>query len=165
MSMTSSPNDLTSRLRSRLEADRQQIEETAARCAPFESDTVAATTWMSVLLRRAWLRPMLAGLSLFSGSAAAVGRRCTGCRRASSAGSRPWRWRNLRIEDARETLVGLEETTWGMTLPAVNGEQYVALPAGTLVVRPSPWTPLDGQVTRLAEYYTTLAERSRGRWI
>ncbi len=29
MSETSSPNDLTSRLRSRLEADRSQIEETA----------------------------------------------------------------------------------------------------------------------------------------
>ena len=29
--MTSSPNDLTSRLRSRLETDRKQIEETAAR--------------------------------------------------------------------------------------------------------------------------------------
>ena len=30
MSMTSSPNALTSRLRHRLEADRRQIEETAA---------------------------------------------------------------------------------------------------------------------------------------
>ena len=31
MTMTSGPNDLTFRLRHRLEADRQQIEETAAR--------------------------------------------------------------------------------------------------------------------------------------
>ena len=31
MSMTSGPNDLTSRLRHRLEADRRQIDETAAR--------------------------------------------------------------------------------------------------------------------------------------
>ena len=50
--MTSSPNDLTSRL----EADRRQIEETAA-----------ATARVSVLLRRAWLRPLVVGLSFFLG--------------------------------------------------------------------------------------------------
>ena len=67
--MTSSPNDLTSRLRSRLEADRRQIEETAAReleqlgeslsavasdaLRSIEADTAAATARVSVLLRRA----------------------------------------------------------------------------------------------------------------
>ncbi len=99
----------------------------------IESDTVAATTWMSVLLRRAWLRPMLAGLSLFlgfsGGSWATMHWLSTSIQRRIETLAMA----NLRIEDARETLVGLEETTWGMTLPAVNGEQYVALPAGTLV--------------------------------
>ena len=87
--MTSSPNDLTSRLRRRLEADRRQIEETAARefeqlgeilsavasdaLRSIEADTVAATARVSVLLMRAWLRPLVIGLSLFSGSAAEAG--------------------------------------------------------------------------------------------
>ena len=81
--MTSSPNDLTSRLRSRLEADRRQIEETAERelerlgeslsavasgaLRSIEADTAAATARVSVLLRRAWLWPLVVGLSLFLG--------------------------------------------------------------------------------------------------
>ena len=67
------PNDLTSRLRSRLETDRRQIEETAARelerlgerlsaiasgaLRSIEADTAEATARMRALLLKAWLRP------------------------------------------------------------------------------------------------------------
>ena len=67
MSETSSPNDLTSRLRSRLETDRKQIEETATRelkrlgeslsgvvsgaLRSIERDTAEATGRMRAMLR------------------------------------------------------------------------------------------------------------------
>ena len=77
--------------RSRLEADRQQIEETATRelerlgeslsavasgaLRSIEADTETATARMrALLLRPAWLRPLVVGLSFFPRvSAAAVG--------------------------------------------------------------------------------------------
>ena len=83
MNGTSSPGDLTSRLRNRLEADRRQIEETAARelvqpgenlstvangaLRSIEADTEEATGRMRELLMRAWLRPLVVGMSLFLG--------------------------------------------------------------------------------------------------
>ena len=81
MKETSSPNDLTSRLKSRLEADRKEIEETATRelrrlgeslsavrsdaLRSIEADTEEATGRMRELLMRAWLRPLVVGMSLF----------------------------------------------------------------------------------------------------
>ena len=148
MSTTSTPNDLTSRLRRRLETDRQQIEETAAcelqrlgerlsavasgALRSIEADTAAATERMRALLLKAWLRPLMVGLSLFLGI-------CGG-----SWATMHWLWRsielrietltglNVRIEQARETLVEIEETTWGATLREIDGERFVALPARTL---------------------------------
>ena len=148
MSKTSTPSDLTSRLRQRLEVDRQRIEETAARelarlgeslstvasaaLRSIEADTEAATGRMRAVLLRAWLRPLVVGLSLFIGIS------------GGSWATMHWLWRsielrietlgalNARIEQARETLAEIEEMTWRVTLRAVNGERYVALPAGTL---------------------------------
>ena len=149
MSKTSSPADLTSRLRTRLETDREQIEETAKRelerlgeslsaaasgaLRSIEADTAEATARMSVLLRRAWLRPLVVGLSLFlgfSGGSWATMHWLSASiqRRTETLGTA-----NLRIEDAREMLAEIEETTWGVTLREVDGERYVTLPAGTLV--------------------------------
>ena len=81
MSETSSPGDLTSRLRSRLEADRKEIEETATRelrrlgeslsavrsdaLRSIEADTEEATGRMRELLMKAWIRPLVVGMSLF----------------------------------------------------------------------------------------------------
>ncbi len=83
MNETSTPNDLTSRLRSRLEADRKEIEETATRelrrlgeslsavrsdaLRSIEADTEEATGRMRELLMKAWLRPLMVGMSLFLG--------------------------------------------------------------------------------------------------
>lgn len=104
MSTTSDPNDLTSRLRRQLETDRKQIEETAARelerlgenlsavasgaLRSIERDTAQATRRMRDLLLKAWLRPLLVGLSLFLGIS------------GGSWATMHWLWRSieLRIE-------------------------------------------------------------------
>jgi len=147
MNETSSPGDLTSRLRNRLEADRRRIEDEAARelarlgenlsavasgaLRSIEADTVQATGRMRELLMKAWLRPLVVGMSLFLGI-------CGG-----SWATMHWRSRiidsrfetltevNIRIHRARETLAEMQETTWGVELMEINGERYVALPART----------------------------------
>ena len=149
MSETFTPNDLTSRLRTRLETDREQIEgATASELArlgerlsaiasgalrSIEADTAEATGRMREFLLNAWLRPLVVGLSLFlgfsGGSWATMHWLPTSIqRRIETLGME-----NLRIEDAREMLAEIEETTWGVTLRGVDGERYVTLPAGTMV--------------------------------
>ena len=44
---------------------------------------------------------------------------------------------DLDIEQARETLTRLEETTWRVELLEIEGERFVVLPPGSLI-RP-PW--------------------------
>ncbi len=162
--MTSNPNDLTSRLRSRLEADRRQIEETAARelgrlgeslsavasgaLRSIEADTEAATARMRALLLKAWLRPLVVGLSLFLGIS------------GGSWATMHWLWRsielrvealatlNAQIEEARWTLAEIEETTWGVTLLEIDGERVVVLPAGTL--DDPAWTWRDRPAVKLS---------------
>ncbi|MDE2877347.1 hypothetical protein [Candidatus Palauibacter soopunensis] len=152
MNETSSPGDLTSRLRSRLEADRRRIEDEAARelarlgenlsaiasgaLRSIEADTVEATGRMRELLMKAWLRPLVVGMSLFLGI-------CFG-----SLGTMHWLSRSIhdRIETldeldtrtgwARAMLAEIEETTWGVELLESSGDRYVSLPAGT-TVRPA----------------------------
>ena len=79
--MISNANDLTERLRRRLETERQAIEELTAselerlgensrRVASnalrtIEADTAVATGRMRALLLKAWLRPLVVGLSLW----------------------------------------------------------------------------------------------------
>ena len=145
---------MTSRLRRRLEADHQQIEETAAcelrrlgeslnavvndALRTIEADTASAVGRLSALLRRAWLRPLVVGLSLSLGI---VG--------GSWAGTR-WLWTTIEqqiealavlrvdIAEARATLARIEDTTWGLELTEVDGDRFVVLPAGELDSR--PWT-------------------------
>ncbi len=152
--MTSTPNELTSRLRRRLEADHREIEETAASelrrlggslsavvdgaLRTIEADTAGAVGRLSALLRRAWLLPLVAGLSLSLGIVA-----------GSWAGTR-WLWTTIEqqiealavlrvdIEEARATLARIEETTWGLVLTEIDGERFVVLPASAL--DSPPWT-------------------------
>ena len=149
MNETSSPGDLTSRLRSRLEADRQRIEEAAARelerlgeslnavaggaLRSIEADTVEATGRMRELLMRAWIRPLVVGMSLFLGI-------CGGSWATMHWLSRSIQDRietlgelDVRTEWARAMLAEIEETTWGVELLEMSGERYVALPARTSV--------------------------------
>ncbi len=158
MSGTSSPGDLTSRLRSRLEADRRRIEDEAARelarlgenlsavasgaLRSIEADTVEATGRMRELLMKAWLRPLVVGMSLFLGI-------CFG-----SWATMHWLSRSIqdrietlgdldtRTEWARAMLAEIEETTRGVELLASSGDRYVSLPAGTRV---RPAFTMDGR--------------------
>ena len=154
MSMTSGPNDLTSRMRQRLEADRRQIEEAAARelerlgerlgaiasgaLRSIEADTASATARMSVLLRRALLRPLVIGLSLFLGISGGSWATMRWLSMSIEGRIETLATLNVQIEQARETLAEIEETTWGVTLREIDGERFVVLPAGTL--EHPPWT-------------------------
>ena len=154
MSETSSPSDLTSRLRSRLETDRKQIEETAARelkqlgeslsavrsdaLRCIEADTAEATGRMRALLLKAWLRPLVVGLSLFLGFS------------GGSWATMHWLWRSIEVRlEAMATLNRqVEETTWGVTLREIEGDRFVVLPFGTL--DNPPWTVRDQPAVKLS---------------
>ena len=148
MERTSTANDLTARLRRRLESERREIEELTAselkrlgensrRVArnalrTIERDTEETTGQMRELLMKAWLRPLIVGLSLwigfFGGSWATM------------------RWLSRSIQDriervdeldydiyeARQTLAQMEVDTWGVALLEIEGERVVVLPTGTL---------------------------------
>ena len=148
MERTSTANDLTDRLRTRLETERREIEELTAselkrlgvnsrRVArnalrTIERDTEETTGRMRELLVKAWQRPLIVGLSLwlgfFGGSWATM--RWLG----SSIHDRieTLAAANARIEEAHETLAELEADTWGIGLREIEGERYVVLPFGTL---------------------------------
>ncbi len=152
--MTSNPTDWTARLRSRLEADRRQIEETAASelrklgenlravangaLLTIELDTEAATARTRALLLKTWLRPLVVGLSLFLG----ISLGSWALTRWLSAGIQSRidtrAMLDVQIEEARATLAGIEDATWGVTLLEIGGDRFVVLPYGTLE-RP-PWT-------------------------
>ena len=154
MSRTSNRNDLTARLRSRMETDRRQIEETAASelrrlgessCAvasgelrTTEAAMAAATARTRALLLNAWLRPPVVGLTLFLG----ISSGSWGLMHRLSASIRnrieTLALLEVRIDQARETLAEIEETTWGVTLREIDGERFVVLPDGTLAN--PPWT-------------------------
>ena len=152
--MTSNVNDLTERLRSRLETERRAIEELTAselerlgansrRVASnaldtIERDTAVATGRMRTLLLNAWLRPLVVGRSLWLGI-------CGGSWATMHWLSTRIETRiqtavalDLDIEEARRTLARLEETTWGIALREIDGERFVVLPTGALAY--PPWT-------------------------
>ena len=164
MSTTSTPNDLTSRLRRRLEADRQQIEETATRelerlgerlnavasnaLRSIEADTAAATARMRAFLLKAWLRPLMVGLSLFLGISGGSWATMRWLSRSIELRIETLATLNVQIEEARETLAEIEETTWGVTFLEIEGERVVVLPAGTL--EHPRWTWRDRPAVKLS---------------
>ncbi len=147
MSMTSSPNDFTSRVRRRLEADRLQIEETASSelarlgeslsaaatgaLRSIEADTAPTAKRVRVLLRRAWFRPLVVGLSLFLGISGGSWATMHWLSRSIERRIETLATVNVQIEQAREILAEIEETTWGVTLREIDGERFVVLPTGT----------------------------------
>ena len=152
MERTSTANDLTDRLRKRLESERREIEELTARelgklgensrraarnaLSTIERDTEEATGKMRELLAKAWLRPLIVGLSLwlgfFGGSWATMRWLATSIQdRIETLGEL-----DTRTEWARAMLAEIEETTWGVELMESSGERWVSLPAGT-PVRPA----------------------------
>ena len=147
MNETSSPGDLTSRLRSRLEADRRRIEDEAARelarlgenlsavangaLRSIEADTVEATGKMRELLMKAWLRPLVVGMSLFIGICFGSWAMMHWLSRIIDSRFETLTEVNIRIHRARETLAEMQEATGGVELIEINGERWVALPPRT----------------------------------
>ena len=115
MSMTSDPNVLTSRLRQRLETDRQQIKETGER--PAEARVAPA---------------LVVGLSLFLGISGGSWATMHWLSRSIERRIETLAAVNVQIEQAQETLAEIEETTWGVTLREIDGERFLVLPADTL---------------------------------
>ena len=140
-------------MRTRIESERREIGELTAselarlagnsQCdarnalSTIEPDTEEATGRMRSLLLKAWLRPLVVGLSLFLGIC--VGSWVTMHWLSRSIHDRIETLRELdtRTEWARAMLAEIEETTWGIELlESSRGERYVSLPAGT-PVRPA----------------------------
>jgi len=162
--LTSPANDLSDRPRRRLESERREIEELTASelrrlgensrrvarnaLGTIEHDTEEATGRVRELLMKAWLRPLIVGLSLwigfFGGSWATM---------RWLAGSIQDRIETLAeldydIQDARQTLAQLEADTWGIALLEIEGERYVVLPFGTLA--DPGWEVRDRPAVRLS---------------
>ena len=147
MEKTSSANDLTERLRRRLESERREIEElTASELArlgensrrvasnalrTIERDTEEATGRMRAMLLKAWLRPLIVGLSLWLGIFGGSWATMRWLSRSVQDQIEMLAMANVRIKQARETLAELEVDTWGIALREIEGEQFVVLPPGT----------------------------------
>ena len=154
MSRTSNPNDLTARVKSRMEADRRQIEAATTsdlrrlganlravasdELRIIEADTGAATTRIRVLLLNAWLRPLVIGLTLFLGISGGSWGLMHWLSVSIQSQIETLAVLEVRIDAARETLAEIEDTTWGVTLRELDGERFVVLPDGTLAN--PPWT-------------------------
>ena len=155
---------MTERLRRRLENERGEIKAltanelerlaensrrvTRSALRSIERDTEEATGRMRALLLKAWLRPLVVGLSLwlgiFGGSWATMHWLWTGIQsRIEMAVDL-----DLRIEEARQTLTQMEVDTWGIVLSEINGERFVVLPFGTLD-NPA-WTVRDRPAVKLS---------------
>ncbi len=163
MERTSTANDLTERLRRRLESERREIEELTAseleRLAEnsrrvarnalrtIERDTEEAAGRMRELLAKAWQRPLIVGLSLwlgfFGGSWATM--RWLSMSIQNRIETRAELGRD--IEDARRTLAQLEEDTWGLVFREIKGERFVVVPDEVLA--DPPWWRVDGDLPAL----------------
>ena len=124
--MTSSANDLTERLRRRLETEHSEIEELTAseleRLAEnsrrgarsalhtMKRDTEEATGRMHEWLLRAWLSPLVVGLSLWLGIFAGSRATMRWLSRSIQDRIEILATANLRIEGAGKLLGETEET-------------------------------------------------------
>ena len=162
--MTSNQGDLTSRLQRRLEAERLETERTAAhelkllgeslrgvaRSAlhTIEADTAAWIGRVRGMLLRAWLLPLIVGLSLSlgisGGSWAAMRSLWTTIEQQMETSA----VLDMDIKEARATLARIETATWGVTLREIEGERFVVLPFGTL--DNPPWTVRDQPAVKLS---------------
>ena len=156
--MTSNPNDFGLRLTSRMAADRRQIEKAAVselrllgeslravvrdELRTTEAVTAAGTAGIRVVLLNAWLRPLVVGLAIFvaisGGSWGLMHWLSTSIQSRIETRAAL----DVQIEEGRETLAEIEETTWGVTLVETDRGRFVVLPVGTL--EHPPWT-VDGR--------------------
>ena len=155
MNGTSSGSGLQARLQKRAEQERQEIEaltqselkKLAKNLRQSVNDEMYIivrdikdhTRWMNATLWRPWLRSVAVGVCLFLGIL------------AGSWGLTRWYANQIQslietrgalefeIQEARQTIERLKETTWGVVLhEGEEGRRFVVLPAGSL---PNPpWT-------------------------
>ena len=178
MSTTSTLNDLTSRLRRRMETDRRRIEKTASReherlgeslsavasdaLRPIEANTATAKERMRALLLRACLQPQVVGLTLLLGISGGRWATMRWLSRSIDYRIKTLARVSVRIERMREILAEMEDTTSGVTLREISGERYVALPAGTPDRRPQMtlWRVRGSCMTELNPQLTAALKRS-----
>ena len=114
----------------------------------IERDTAEATARMRALLLKAWLRPLVVGLSLFLGISGGSWVTMHWLSASIELRIETLAALNVRIEQARETLAEIDETTWGVTFLEIEGERVVVLPAGTL--DDPAWTWRDRPAVKLS---------------
>ena len=160
MNGTSSGSDLQARLQKQAEQDRQQIEaltqselkklaENLRQSVQNESYIIVSdikehTRWMNAALWGSWLRSVVVGVCLFLGIL------------VGSWGLTQWLSSNIQsliqtrvaleidIQEARQTIERIEQTTWGVTLVEVNGQRFAMLPEST---PENPLLTMDGRPT------------------
>ena len=148
MSRTSNPNDLSDRVRHRMAAERRRFEKTAAselrqlgenlravandELRTTEADTAVRVARVRVMLLNAWLRPLVAGLILFVGISGGSWGLMQWLSASIQGRIETLAALTIRIDEARETLAEIEDTTWGVTLLEIDGQRFVVLPADTL---------------------------------
>ena len=136
-------------------ADRRQIEEAAASeqrrlgenlravangaLRTIEGDTEASVARMRGMLLNAWLRPVVLGLSLFIGFSGGSWGLMHWLSASIQSRIETLAMLEVRIDQARDTLVEIEDTTWGVTLREIDGERFLVLPDGDAGQDP-PWT-------------------------
>ncbi|MDE0627711.1 MAG: hypothetical protein OXH99_15055, partial [Bryobacterales bacterium] len=108
----------------------------------IEADAEKATARMRELLMRAWLRPLVVGMSLFLGTCGGSWATMRWLSRSIDAWFETLTEVNVRIERAREALAEMRETIWGVELREMGAERYVALPVRTPVC---PAFTMDGR--------------------
>jgi len=135
-------------------ADRRRFEEIAASelrllgenlravandaLRTIEGDTVAMVGRTHVILLNAWLRPLVIGLSLFLAFSGGNWGLMHWLSTRIQSRIETLATLHVRIEQGRETLAEIEDTTWSVTLREIDGERFVVLPDGTL--DDPPWT-------------------------
>ena len=150
MERTSTANDLSDRLRRRLERERREIEELTASelkrlaensrrvarnaLTTIERDTEEAAVRVRELLVKTWLRPLIVGLSLWLGFFGGSWATMQWLSRSIQDRIEDISLAEIEIEGGREMIAEIEETTWGVGLREVNGVRYVTLPARTPVL-------------------------------
>ena len=150
MERTSTANDLSDRLRKRLESERREIEELTASelkrlaensrrvarnaLTTIERDTEEAAVRVRELLVKTWLRPLIVGLSLWLGFFGGSWATMQWLSRSIQDRIEDISLAEIEIEGGREMIAEIEETTWGVGLREVNGVRYVTLPARTPVL-------------------------------
>ena len=160
MNGTSSGSDLQARLQKRAERDRQEIEaltqselkklaENLRQSVNDEMyiivrDIKDHTRRMNAALWRPWMRSVAVGVCLFLGIL------------AGSWGLTRWYANQIQsliqtrgalefeIQEARQTIERIEQTTWGVKLVKVNGRRYAILPEST---PENPLLTMDGRPT------------------